>query len=191
MVPKEIYEHFKTKIENGKLESIDIDRLFNDTVVLFTDLYLKKEYKEITDTIVTLKRLIVYLKRLNENEKYFTLESIGRLSGLLISFTSLIKKEASDRRFINSMVESLDEDLDKEIIMYLYKNPDSVFEDIMDECKIEMTIGLRNLMNDLEEKGIVSSIVICERRFFSLTCDAVEFVIEKVLSEDKEGENND
>ena len=75
MVPKEIYEHFKTKIENGKLESIDIDRLFNDTVVLFTDLYLKKEYKEITDTIVTLKRLIVYLKRLNENEKYLYAEA--------------------------------------------------------------------------------------------------------------------
>lgn len=180
MLDKKIYERYLLKVNERQLEDKDLDGLNNDVMNIMIQFYIDKQYDELRKELVSAKR---FKKMFEEQVTSYLSYQIGCFSMIIKVFEILVKNNIRKDDFKKQMTALYAKAGVKEILEYIYKNPDSQHKVICERTKVKNKSYLSQLLKQLENIGCVERYSGGKTSFFSLSIDGQVFVKEKQKNE--------
>lgn len=183
MLDKDIYEKYLRKVNEDRLTEKGVENLTTDCMNLLIQYYIDKQYMEIQKELNSAKRFRqLFEKQVSNRLSYY----IGGFSILISFFEVLTRTKVRKDSFKNQMTALYAKAGVKEVLEYIYKNPDSQHKTICEMTSVKNKSYLSQLLKQLETAGCVERYSGGKTSFFSLSIDGQAFVKDKIGSEKKE-----
>jgi len=183
MLDKKIYEKYLQKVNDNQLTEKGVENLTTDCMNLLIQYYIDKQYMEIQKELNSAKRFRqLFEKQVSNRLSYY----IGGFSTLIIFFEVLTRTKIRKDSFKNQMTALYAKAGVKEVLEYIYKNPDSQHKTICEMTSVKNKSYLSQLLKQLETAGCVERYSGGKTSFFSFSIDGQAFVKDKIGSEKKE-----
>lgn len=183
MLNKKIYEKYVLKTKENTLATEDLEKLNGDLINIMIEFYVHKNYDEVRKEIKSAKYFIsLFNKYIIHSLSY----QIGCFSMIIKIFELLMKSSIRKDEFKNVMNALYAKSGVKEILEYIYKNPDSQHKTICEKTSVKNKSYLSQLLKQLENAGCVERYSTGKRSFFSLSVEGQTFIKDKQKSKELE-----
>lgn len=176
MLDKKLYEEYSKNIRENLINEREVENLTHDLMNLLIQYYSDKNFDKIEIEVKNAKRFKSALRKcIVDNLSY----QIGCFSAIITVFELLIKSHIRKESFHTSMIALYEKSGVKEILEYIYNNPDSQHKKICERTSVKNKSYLSQLLKQLENAGCIERYSIGKRSFFSLSLAGQAFVKER------------
>lgn len=177
MLDKKLYERYLEEINGNQLTEKEVENLTIDYMNLLIQDYIDKQYDKIQKELSSAKRFKqLFEKQISNRLSYH----IGEFSMLIRLFEILIRTIARKESFRKQMIALYAKAGVKEVLEYIYYNPDSQHKTICERTAVKNKSYLSQLLKQLETAGCVERYSGGKTSFFSLSIDGQAFVKDKI-----------
>lgn len=177
MLDKKLYEKIQSEIKESRLNEKELEHLVNDMTNLLLHSYYQKKYDEVEKQIKSAKRFTSLFHTCITSLLSY---QIGCFSATVTVFELLIKYGIHRESFQTRMTALYEKSGVKEILEYIYKNPDSQHKVICEKTSVNNKSYLSQLLRQLEDAGCVERYSAGKRSFFSLSIEGQAFVKDRL-----------
>lgn len=176
MLDKKLYEKYSLEIKENRLNEKELENLSNDVMNMLLQDYHQKKYNEVEQVLKLAKRFSsLFCQCIISPLSY----EVGWFAAVIAVFELLEKSGNRKESFQTRMTALYEKSGVKEILEYIYKNPDSQHKTICEKTSVKNKSYLSQLLRQLEDAGCVERYSTGKRSFFSLSLEGQAFVKEK------------